>query len=99
MIGRIRAGSRAELDALLAEEGVDARLFRQGETLALLVEGPSAEARFLRLLGQRTSTLARILDCLEDVPLVPPELNLQVRETRVRPGLINPAQAPPATTV
>lgn len=74
VIGRVRPERRGELEALLTEGPVGARMFRQGETLALLLDGPQAEGRFLALLSQRESRLARIVDCLENVPLVPPEV-------------------------
>lgn len=75
VIGRVRCERRDEFDELLGRRDLDARVFRQGETLALLLEGRSAEARFLRLLGQPESALALLVACLEDVPLVPDELH------------------------
>ena len=76
VIGSVRPGRRADLDGLLAGECVQARVFRQGETVALLVDGPRAERRFLHMIEDEGSSLARVVDCLDDVPLVPRELRL-----------------------
>lgn len=79
VIGRVRPSRRGDVDALLADPDLGARAYTQGDTVALVVEGPRPEARFLRLLEAGTGPLVRLLDCLEEVPLLP-------REVRAEPG-------------
>ncbi|HWJ44839.1 MAG TPA: hypothetical protein VNR63_05580 [Gaiellaceae bacterium] len=73
VIGRIRRDRAARLDAALAAVDLGSRVFRQGETLALLIDPPQAERRFLRLL--RDDRFVQLLACLEDVPLLPREVS------------------------
>lgn len=75
MIGQIRPDRGDDVYALLAAGEVGSRVYRQGDTLVLLVESPRAEARFLRLLRDREGAFARLVACLEDVPLVPREVS------------------------
>lgn len=92
VIGRILPSRSADVDALLETHDLGSRAYRQGETLALLLDPPQAEARFLRLLREDGGAFARLLACLEDVPLLPrdvtPPLHEPVGSTspRRRPG-------------
>jgi hypothetical protein len=74
VIGRIRPRCSDEVDALLAAGAREARVYRQAETLALLVESPHVEARFLHLLRDERGAFARLVACLEDLPLMPIEV-------------------------
>jgi len=49
-------------------------VYRQGETVALLFDGPAAEREFLELLEGEEGDLPALVDCLERVPLLPREL-------------------------
>ena len=74
VIGWIRSDRNDDVDALLAAGGLGSRAYRQGELLALLVESPQAETRFLGLLRDGEGAFARLISCFEDVPLLPPEV-------------------------
>ena len=49
-------------------------IYREGDTVALLFDGPDAEADFLRLLEGESSGLPDLIECFESVPLLPREL-------------------------
>ena len=72
VIGRIRPDRTDDVDTLLAAGDVGSRIFRHGETLALLVDAPRAESRFLHLL--RDESFAKLVGCLEEMPLMPREV-------------------------
>lgn len=74
VIGRIRGDRSDEVDELLAGGELGSRAFRQGETLALLVESPQVETRFLGLLRDEEGAFARLVGCLEGVPVLPREV-------------------------
>lgn len=74
MIGRIRGDCGDEVDELLAGGELGSRAFRQGETLVLLVESPQVETRFLGLLRDEEGAFARLVGCLEGVPVLPREV-------------------------
>lgn len=82
MVGRIRPSRRRRAEDLL-NAGLLQRLprgltrhsvYRQGDTVALLFDGPAAGREFLELLESDRGDLPALIDCLESVPLLPREL-------------------------
>ena len=82
VVGRIKPSRRRRAEDLLSS-GPLRRLpggltrhsvYRQGDTVALLFDGPAAEREFLGLLESRRGDLPALIDCLEGVPLLPREL-------------------------
>lgn len=84
VVGRIKGSRRRGAERILGSGRLLERLppgltrqslYRQGDTIALLFEGPQAEQSFLRLLQTGEGSLPRLIDCLEEVPLLPRELS------------------------
>ena len=82
MVGRVkpRRRRRAErlLDTALLEclpRGTTRQsIYREGDTVALLFDGPDAEADFFRLIEGGSGGLPELIECFEGVPLLPREL-------------------------
>ena len=82
VVGRIKPRRRRRAERLLTlgplrllPPGLTRHsVYREGDTVALLFDGPAAEDGFLRLLEEGDGDLPELIDCLERVPLLPREL-------------------------
>jgi hypothetical protein len=82
VVGRVKPQRRRRADDLLDSALLDHlprgltrhSIYREGDTVALLFDGPNAEADFLRLLEDESHGLPELIACFENVPLLPREL-------------------------
>ena len=84
VVGRIKPQRRRRAERLLTvgplrylPPGLTRHsVYREGDTVVLLFDGPTAEDGFLQLLeeGGGGGDLPELIDCLERVPLLPREL-------------------------
>ena len=82
VVGRIKPRRRRRAERLLTlgplqflPPGLTRHsVYREGDTVALLFDGPAAEDGFLRLIEEGGGDLPELIDCLERVPLLPREL-------------------------